>query len=86
MSKETIRAAIADGFATVYREMTQSEPPELQEETVLLDTGLDSLGFTILVSNVEDGLGFDPFQISADAFYPVTFGEFVDFYVRHAPG
>jgi hypothetical protein len=25
-------------------------------------------------------LGFDPFSISSDAYYPVTFGDFVRFY------
>jgi len=52
---------------------------------VLLETGLDSLGFAIFVSELEDQLGYDPFTLSQDAFYPQTFGEFVDFYAKHRP-
>ena len=85
MNRATIESKITETFATVYREMVESEPPELGFETVLLDTGLDSLGFTVLVSTLEDVLGYDPFQLSEDAYYPVTFGEFVDFYTKNAP-
>lgn len=59
--------------------------PELVPETVLLDTGLDSMGFAIFVSTLDDELGFDPFSLSQDAFYPQTFAEFVEFYERHDP-
>jgi len=85
MNRDDLASKIADTFATVYREMVESEPPQLGADTVLLDTGLDSLGFTVLVSSLEDALGYDPFQISDDPYYPVTFGEFVDFYKKNAP-
>jgi len=85
MNRDDLESMIAEHFATVYREMVESEPPKLNPETVLLDTGLDSLGFTVLISSLEDALGYDPFQISEDAYYPVTFGEFVDFYKKNAP-
>lgn len=52
----------------------------LSDDLVLLDSGLDSLGFAILVTRLEGELGFDPFTISSDAYYPVTFGDFVRFY------
>jgi hypothetical protein len=52
----------------------------LSDDLVLLESGLDSLGFAILVTRLEDVLGFDPFTISNDAYYPVTFGDFVRFY------
>jgi acyl carrier protein len=44
----------------------------LSDDLVLLESGLDSLGFAILVARLEDVLGFDPFTISSDAYYPVT--------------
>lgn len=50
------------------------------DETVLLNSGLDSLGFAILVARLEEELGFDPFVEMADAVYPTTFGEFVAIY------
>lgn len=41
---------------------------------------MDSLGFAVLVVMLEDELGFDPFVLSEEAYYPRTFGEFVRFY------
>jgi len=55
------------------------------QETVLLESGLDSLGFATLVATLEMELGFDPFSESETAFYPRTFGEFVTFYFENQP-
>ena len=57
---------------------------ELSAETLLLDSGLDSLGFAILVARLEEELEFDPFVEMEDAVYPTTFGEFVAIYERRA--
>jgi acyl carrier protein len=59
--------------------------PELQDDTVLLDTGLDSLGFAVLVTRLELTLGYDPFTLMTDAVYPRTLAEFVSVYERFAP-
>ena len=59
--------------------------PELTEEVVLLESGLDSLGFAILVATLEDKLEFDPFTMMDEPVYPSTFGEFVDIYVKMNP-
>lgn len=58
---------------------------EIKDDTVLLDSGLDSLGFAILVSRLEEELGYDPFVLMQEAVYPRTFGEFVEIYKRYAP-
>ncbi len=52
----------------------------ISDEQVLLESGLDSLGFAILVALLEEELDFDPFQEMDDAVYPTTFGEFVAIY------
>jgi len=66
-------------------ESTESElDGELQDDTVLLDSGLDSLGFAILVARLEEELGFDPFVEMEEAVYPTTFGEFVAIYENRA--
>ena len=52
----------------------------LTDELVLLDSGLDSLCFAILVARLEDRLGVDPFTAAEDVYFPVTFGDFVKFY------
>ena len=54
-------------------------------DTVLLETGLDSLGFAIFVSMLDEELGFDPFTISDESYYPQTFAEFVAFYEKYQP-
>ncbi|SFT99258.1 hypothetical protein SAMN04487956_1468 [Halomonas saccharevitans] len=46
---------------------------------------MDSLGFAILVTMLDAELDYDPFSLSEDAYYPQTFGEFVDFYVDNYP-
>jgi hypothetical protein len=58
-------------------------------ETVLLDTGLDSLGFATLVARLEADLGYDPFVLMDEPFYPRTYQEFVGIYEKykdHASG
>lgn len=52
----------------------------LTDDLVLLDSGLDSLCFAILVTRLEDRFGFDPFTASDDVYFPVTLGDFVKFY------
>src|SRR5215211_4840616 len=56
----------------------------LADELVLLDSGLDSLAFAILVARLEDVLGLDPFTQSDDAYFPVTLGDFVRVYENAA--
>ena len=52
----------------------------LSDDLVLLDSGLDSLCFAILVARLEDSLGVDPFTASDDVSFPVTLGDFVKAY------
>lgn len=86
MSKVNVRDAIEAVFCAVWREQRGSEAPPLTPETVLLETGLDSLGFAIIVTRLDEELGYDPFTLSDDAFYPQTFGEFCAFYEKYGPG
>lgn len=57
----------------------------LVDETILLKSGLDSLGFAILVARLEEELGYDPFVMMDVPVYPSTLGEFVEIYQRFAP-
>lgn len=57
---------------------------DLNDEQILLESGLDSLGFAILVVLLEEELDLDPFQQMEDAVYPTTFGEFVAIYERYS--
>lgn len=57
----------------------------LEEGTVLLEIGIDSLGFAILIARLETELGYDPFTLDSEAYYPSTYGEFVRYYEKFAP-
>lgn len=52
----------------------------INDDTVLLQSGLDSLGFAMLVAQLEEDLGIDPFSQMQIAVYPRTFAEFVGIY------
>ena len=56
----------------------------LKDDLVLANSGLDSLGFAVLVARLEDTLGIDPFTAAEDAFFPVTLGDFVKVYENGA--
>lgn len=59
--------------------------PDITASTILLDTGLDSLGFAVLVTRLEEKLGYDPFSLMKDAVYPRTLQDFVEIYSEYGP-
>ena len=75
------RDLIEQQFRLVADEQEKALAP-LTDELVLLDSGLDSLCFAILVARLEDELGVDPFLDADDGEFPETFGQFVSFYDR----
>ena len=79
----TVKLTIVDQMTQIAREHGKTLAP-LRDDLVLLDSGLDSLGFAVLVARLEDTLGVDPFTTSEDALFPVTFGEFVKVYENGA--
>jgi hypothetical protein len=74
-----VRREIVTQFKQVAQEQNKRLAP-LTDGLELLNSGLDSLCFAILVSRLEDSLGLDPFAASEDAEFPVTFGDFVNLY------
>lgn len=58
--------------------------PQLCDDLVLADSGLDSLGFAVLIAQLEDRLGINPFATVRIPFLPVTLGDFVKFYENGA--
>lgn len=74
-----VRSVIVSQFEQVAKEQNQKLVP-ITDELVLLESGLDSLCFAIIVARLEDALGFDPFSTAEDVQFPVTFGDFVKFY------
>ena len=80
----TVRSVIHDQFKQVAQEQAQQLAP-LSDDLPLVDSGLDSLCFAILVSRLEIVLGVDPFSESGDAPFPVKLGEFIRFYENAVP-
>jgi acyl carrier protein len=76
-----IRTEISEQFRQVAREQGRDLAP-LSDTLELLDSGLDSLSFAIIVARLEGVLGVDPFSTSEDGLFPVTFGELVEFYEK----
>lgn len=86
MTRDDLEDCIRDAFLTVFKGQNKNaEPQPLTNETLLLQSGLDSLGFAILVTQLEEDLGYDPFTESEDSFYPQTYKDFVDFYQKFLP-
>ena len=79
----SVRSTILAQIEQVAEEQHVKLPP-ISDELVLLDSGLDSLAFAILVARLEDTLGFDPFTQSDDVYFPVTLGDFIGVYENAA--
>jgi acyl carrier protein len=75
----SLRPAIVAQFQEVARNQ-QKELAALTDDLVLVDSGLDSLCFAIIVAELEDELGFDPFSESDEVYFPITFADFVRLY------
>ena len=80
-----MRAVILAKFNEVLEQMEAGiEFSEISDDQVLLESGLDSLGFAILVAILDEELDLDPFQLMDEPVYPSTFGEFVEIYESHS--
>jgi len=79
----TTKLTILSEMRKVAEEQAKTLAP-LTDDLVLLDSGLDSLCFAVLVARLEDKLGVDPFTASDDVAFPVTLGDFVQVYDRAA--
>jgi len=76
---DSIKLTITELMVQVAREHGKTLAP-LRDDLVLLESGLDSLGFAVLVARLEDRLGVDPFSSAEEAVFPVTLGDFVKVY------
>jgi acyl carrier protein len=75
----SLRTVIISQFEQVAKEKSLKLPP-LTDDMVLLDSGLDSLSFAIIVARLEDELGTDPFSSDADLGIPITLVDFIRIY------
>jgi len=79
----SVKLTILRQMEQVAREHGRILAP-LTDDLMLANSGLDSLGFAVLVARLEDTLGLDPFTAAEDAFFPVTLGDFVKVYENGA--
>jgi acyl carrier protein len=75
----SVRSEILSLFTEVAAEQQRTLSP-LFDSLGLLDSGLDSLCFAIVVARLEDRLGLDPFSTVDDGGFPVTVGDFIALY------
>jgi hypothetical protein len=75
----SIRETIISQIRQVAKEQNKKLGP-LTDDLVLLESGLDSLEFAIIVARLEDSLGSDPLSASEDGNFPVTLGDFIGIY------
>jgi acyl carrier protein len=81
----SMRSDIITLFEQVAREQDKKMAP-ITDDLGLLESGLDSLCFAIIVARLEDTLGIDPFSAVEDIGFPVTVGDFIKLYENAAAG
>jgi acyl carrier protein len=74
-----VRSEVLAQMRSVAQEQGKKLVP-LADDIVLLESGLDSLCFAIIVARLEDRLGVDPFATTQEQEFPVTVGDFIRFY------
>jgi acyl carrier protein len=79
----SIKKTIFSQMGEIAREQDK-KLATLTDDLVLLESGLDSLSFAILVARLEDALGVDPFSAAEDLKFPVTLADFVRIYENAA--
>jgi hypothetical protein len=76
----SIRQQVLSQFEQAAKDYDRQLTP-LSDDLPLMDSGLDSLCFAMVVARLEDELGFDPFAVT-DVRFPVTVGDFIQCYEK----
>lgn len=77
-----VEQLIRDVMDEVAAETGREELGVIEGNTVLTESGLDSLGFAILIARLEQKTGYDPFSRLPAEQFPHTFSELVAVYQR----
>ena len=78
-----IKQDIVNTIQVVASEGGKTLVDSFGDDTVLLESGLDSLDFAILVARLEEELNADPFSAMDEPVYPRTLADFVAIYEQH---
>ena len=79
--------SVRDTVLTQVKIVAEQQRKTLQpltDDMPLVGSGLDSLCIALVVANLEDELGVDPFGVGGDVAMPFTLGEFIQFYEKAA--
>ena len=85
MTKNKLSNKIINAMKTIALESGTELVTPFDNETELLKSGLDSMGFAVLVAQLDEELGYDPFVLMADPYYPTKYGELLDIYFKYFP-
>jgi acyl carrier protein len=75
----SVKSTILAEMEKVAKEQDKTLAP-LTDDLVLINSGLDSLAFAVLVVRLEGELGVDPFTDSDSIEFPVVLRDFVTAY------
>jgi hypothetical protein len=78
----SLRSVIIAQFEQVALEQKR-KLAHVSDDLKLLESGLDSLSFALIVARLEDAVWFDPFDTDDEMRFPVTFGDFARLYENH---
>jgi hypothetical protein len=78
-----VREEVIAQFMQVAQDHNRPLAP-LTDNLALLESGLDSLGFAIVVTRLEMALGVDPFSADDYESFPMTLGGFIRCYENAA--
>lgn len=80
---KSIKKAVLDALKDVAEQQEVAVGENFFDNDFRLnDSGFDSLGFAILVAELELRLGYDPFVLLEEPFFPKTTGELISLYER----
>jgi acyl carrier protein len=76
-----MRDKIIAVIENVAREQGKTLRP-ITDDLEIMESGLDSLCFAIIVAHLEDRFGVDPLNTDTEAEFPITFGDFFELYSK----
>jgi len=82
--RKNIKSSILEQVNSCLELKDLSKIKELPLKDNVFDCGLDSMDFAIIVTELEDVLGYDPFVLEEDPIYPETFNDFIQVYFKHS--
>lgn len=85
MERSAVKEIILSEYTFVVAPKAGAHIQIPEDDTMLYDTGLDSLGFSVLMARLQETIEWDPFASAITSFEPQTFGDFVSFYYENQP-